>query len=371
MIRIGLIINPIAGMGGLVGLKGTDGEDILKKAIDLGSKPKASQKAKEALKELEPIKHDIKIVTGQGSMGEDEARKLGFNVEVIKIENSQNTTQRDTINISKEMLNKDIKLLLFVGGDGTARDIYSGVKNNLITIGIPAGVKIHSPVYAINPKFGGSLALKFIKEEIKKVEEKEVLDLDEKMYRCGKVNTNLYGYLKVPVEKSFMQNKKAPTPLSEESSQKAIGLYLVDNMKEDIVYIIGPGTTTRALMDILNLDNTLLGVDILKNKKLLKKDANERDILEAIKNQKSMLVITPTGGQGYLLGRGNQQISYKVINEIGRENIIVVSTLYKLQSLNFKPLYVDTSNEETNKRLSGYIKVIVGYKEEIMYKIKC
>ncbi|MGL4796993.1 MAG: ATP-NAD kinase family protein, partial [Paraclostridium sp.] len=200
--------------------------------------------------------------------------------------------------------------------------------------------------------------------------EKEVLDLDEEMYRTGKVNTKLYGYLKVPREKAFMQNKKAPTPLSEEASQKAIGLFIVDNMKEDTIYIIGPGTTTRAILDTLNLKSTLLGIDIIKNKNIIKSDANEKDILKAIKNNKAKLIITPTGGQGYLLGRGNQQISDNVIKSIGRENIIVVSTLYKLQTLKFKPLYIDTSNEEVDNMLSGYMKVVVGYKEEIMYPVK-
>jgi predicted polyphosphate/ATP-dependent NAD kinase len=190
------------------------------------------------------------------------------------------------------------------------------------------------------------------------------------MYRIGKVNTTLYGYLKVPREKTFMQNKKAPTPLSEEASQKAIGLFITDNMKYDTVYIIGPGTTTRAILDILNLKNTLLGIDILKNRKIIKNDANESDILKAINNQKVNLIITPTGGQGYLLGRGDQQISHNVIKAIGKENIIVVSTLYKIQNLNFKPLYVDTFNEEVDKILNGYIKVVVGYKEEIIYPVR-
>lgn len=370
MIKIGLIINPIAGMGGSVGLKGTDGEYILEKALELGSKPKASTKAIKALQQLESIKNNIKIITGQGNMGENEAKKLGFNVEIIKSKNIKKTSSTDTINIARDIIKEEVKLLIFVGGDGTARDIYTAVEDKVVTLGIPAGVKIHSPVYAINPKAGGTLALRYINNEVKSTVEKEVLDLDENMYRSGRVNTALYGYLKVPREKNFMQNKKAPTPLSEEASQKAIGLYITDNMQEDIVYIIGPGTTTRAIMDTLNLQNTLLGVDIFKNKKIIKNDANESEILKAINNQKSKLIITPTGGQGYLLGRGNQQISDKVVKAIGKENIIVVSTGHKLQNLNFKPLYVDTFNEEVNKMLNGYMKVAVGYKEEIMYPVK-
>lgn len=370
MIEIGLIVNPIAGMGGSVGLKGTDGEDILEKAISLGSVPKAHIKAMTALKELLPIKDEIKIITCEGIMGEKEAKELGFEVEVIQNTNREASTSKDTLSACKFMLSKNIKILLFVGGDGTARNIYQAVGNKLVTLGIPAGVKIHSSVYAINPKLGGNIALKYIKDEIKSSVEKEVVDIDESQYRLGKVNTRLYGYLKVPNDKKSMQNKKAPTPLSEEASQKAIGLFIVDNMKKDTIYIIGPGTTTRAILDNLNLDSTLLGVDIVKNKEIVKLDANENDILDFIKGAKCKLIITPTGGQGYLLGRGNQQISAKVIKEIGKENIIVVSTLYKLQNLKFQPLYVDTFSEEVDSLLSGYMKIVVGYKDEIVYPVK-
>ncbi|WP_373600548.1 ATP-NAD kinase family protein [Paraclostridium bifermentans] len=369
MIKIGLIINPIAGMGGSVGLKGTDGEEIVEKAISLGAKPKSSIKAIIALEQIENLKEDIKIVTGPKDMGENEAKKLGFNVEVIDIKNYRKNGI-DTVNICKEMLKKNIEIILFVGGDGTARDVYEGVGDKTITLGIPSGVKIHSPVYAINPKSAGVVAYKYITQKIKSTIMREVVDLDETMYREGRVNTKLYGYLRVPLDNEAIQNKKAPTPLSEECAQKSIGLFIADNMEKDTIYIIGPGTTTKAILDTLNLESTLLGVDIIKNKKIIKLDANEADILKFIRGNKTKLIITPTGGQGYLLGRGNQQISYKVIKEINKENILVVSTLYKIKSLKFKPLYIDTSNEEVDNMLSGYIKVIIGYKDEIMYKVK-
>lgn len=368
MIKIGLIVNPIAGMGGSVGLKGTDGEEIVKKAISLGANPKSPSKAIIALRQIESLKGDIKIITGANDMGESQAKELGFDVEVIDTKNYK-TSRTDTINVCKEMLKKDIKLLLFVGGDGTARDVYEGVGDKITTLGIPAGVKIHSPVYAINPKNGGLVAYKYITQKIKTTIIKEVLDLDENIYREGRVNTTLYGYLKIPVDSSSMQNKKAPTPLSEESAQRSIGLFIADNMEKDTIYIIGPGTTTKAILDTLNLKGTLLGVDIIKNKKIVKLDANEVDILKYIKSNKVKLVITPTGGQGYLLGRGNQQISHRVIREVKKENIMVVSTLYKIKSLKFKPLYIDTDNEEVDNMLKGYIKIIIGYKDEMMYKV--
>lgn len=370
MIKIGIIINPIAGMGGIVGLKGTDGEETLNKAIELGSTPKSESMAKKALKELLPLKKDIIIITADSNMGEDIAKDLGFEVKVVYKRNSENTTSFDTKSACSKMLKEGLDLLLFSGGDGTARDISSVVDLDMVCLGIPAGVKIHSPVYAINPKSAGKIAYKYITGNIKHVNEQEVVDIDEEDYRKGRVNTRLYGYLKVPKETVLIQNRKAPTPLSEESAQQAIGLYIVDNMQDDVAYIIGPGTTTKSIMDILNTQNTLLGVDIVINKKIYKLDANCEDILNVVRNMKSKLIITPTGGQGYLLGRGNQQISAEVIKHIGKENIIPILTKQKLLNLKFKPLYVDTFDDDVNTLLDGYMRIVVGYNEQIMYAIK-
>ena len=369
MKKVGFLINPIAGMGGSVALKGTDGEEILEKAKKLGAKPKAHIKASLALKELLPIKDEIEILTSSNDMGEKLAKELGFKTKVV-FESNDNSTSEDTIDLSKEILKAKADLLLFAGGDGTARDVYRAVGEIVPVIGIPSGVKIHSPIYAINPKKAGILALKYLKNEAKSLKEVEVVDIDEKAFRNDVVKTTLYGYLKTPYEKEFLQNKKAPTPLSEELSQKTIAIYITDIMEEDTIYLIGPGSTTREVMKSLNLPNTLLGVDIIKNKKLLKKDASEKEILETIKDKKNKLIITPTGGQGYLLGRGNQQISSAIVKHLGKNNIIVISTLSKIIELKFNPLYVDTGDLESDNMLKGPIKIITGYKDELVYSIK-
>lgn len=370
MKRVGLIVNPIAGMGGAVALKGTDGQSTLKKAIELGARKKAPERVEKALRELLPLKDDIEIITCSYDMGENEAKKLGFNTTIILKTEKEQTTWEETVLAARLLTEKKVDLLIFVGGDGTARDIYNAIGNRIVVVGIPAGVKIHSPVYAINPTKGGEIALKYLKGDIKRSKEVEVMDIDEEAFRHDKVRTRLYGYLNIPDEKNLCQNKKAPTPLSEKVSQITIGLYITDNMEEDVIYIIGPGSTTRFIMENLNLPNTLLGVDVVCNKKLLKNDATEKEILNIIENRKCKIIVTPIGGQGYLFGRGNHQFSPKVIKKVGKENMIVVATTEKIRLLKSNPFYVDTGSDEVDNMMQGYIRVIVGYGEQFIYPIK-
>ena len=363
-------MNPIAGMGGKVGLKGTDGNEILYKAIELGAVREAPSKAIKALKKLEDIKDELLIVTCSGDMGQKEANSLGFKTKIAFYIDENRTNSNHTIQGTKKIIEEGVDLLLFVGGDGTARNIYEAGGGKVITLGVPAGVKIHSPVYANTPEKAGELALLYLTRENMAVKEEEVVDIDEEAFRNDRVITTLYGYLKVPVAKRFMQNKKAPTPLSEEASQRAIALDIVDNMEEDICYIIGPGTTTRAIMQTLNIPYTLLGVDIVMNRKTIKLDVAEKDLLKYVNRYPSKIILTPTGGQGYLLGRGNQQISSQVINKIGKESIIVISTNSKIIELRGKHLLIYTGDEKTDEMLKGYYRVKVGYGMDIMYGVQ-
>lgn len=367
MKKLGLIINPIAGMGGSVGLKGTDG--VLEEAIQRGSVPKSLNKTIVALEQLIGLENVLEIVTCSGDMGENALKAFGFNAKIIYYYKNEHTTSQDTVKAAKKMLEEDVDILLFAGGDGTARDIYNGSGENITAVGIPAGVKIHSSVFAQTPSRAGELAKLYIQEKTTLTKEAEVLDIHEEEYRKGIVNTKLYGYLKVPVERKFMQNKKAPSLQSEKSQQYDIAKDVIRDMLPDTYYIIGPGSTTRAVMEILGLQNTLIGVDIILNKKLIANDVSEKQILEYVYDHDVKLIITPTGGQGYLLGRGNQQISDKVVNAIGKKNIIVLATKDKLSNLKGEPLLVDTGNKETDYMLRGYIKVITGYMEIVMYKI--
>ncbi|HHY93814.1 MAG TPA: ATP-NAD kinase family protein [Firmicutes bacterium] len=367
--RLGLIVNPVAGMGGKLGFKGTDGEEILARCRQMGAVPEAPLRAVEALKRLLPIKDDLEIVTYPREMGEDEAREAGFEPAVIGSTVPGNTTAMDTRRAAQDLARYGVDLLLFAGGDGTARDVYAAVDGKAVALGIPAGVKIHSAVYAINPRRAGELAMLYLQGRVTRTREAEVMDIDEVAFRQGRVSAALYGYLMVPHEQVFVQSMKAGRKEAEEIDAENIAFYVLDNMQDDCLYIVGPGTTTRAIKAKIGPGGTLLGVDAVLNKQFLARDVNEGQLLGLIQGRKAYIVVTVIGGQGYIFGRGNQQISSRVIREVGRENIIVVATRQKMASLGDKPLLVDTGDEETDRMLSGYVRVVTGYHEQMLAKV--
>lgn len=386
MKKLGLIINPIAGMGGSVGLKGTD--NTAAEAFRRGAVPRAGERARAALSELLEMKEELFIYTCPGNMGGDIAKELGFQT-VMKPENPDGsaclpsaetgagdpfeslskTSAADTKGLARWLLSEKVDIILFAGGDGTARDVYQAVELNACCVGIPAGVKIHSPVYAKNPRAAGKLALLWLTGKISMAQEEEVLDIDEEQYRKENINTRLYGYLMVPKERAFTQNRKAPTPLSDAASIESIAYEVIRQMEPDTYYIIGAGTTTRGIMQVLDLKNTLIGVDLIYNRELVANDLGGKELLSLIKGKKAKLVVTITGGQGYLFGRGNQQLTPDVIREVGKENIIIIATKTKLAALSGRPLLVDTYDEELNRSLCGYYKVISAYGEATVCKV--
>lgn len=368
MKTIGLIVNPIAGMGGRVGLKGTDGPDILNKAIQLGASKEAPNMALSALRRLEPLKGELCVLTASGEMGEDQCKALGFRHEVVH-RTADVTGSGDTASAARIMERKGAELILFAGGDGTARDVFKAVENRVPALGIPAGVKIYSPVYGNTPQSAGELALRYLRDGNLPLLAEEVVDADEEAIRMNQVRTEFFGCLTVPYKKEYLQNKKAPTPLDEAESRMAIALDVVDHMEAGVYYLVGPGTTAAAVMEKLNLPNTLLGVDVVRDGKLVKGDCNERDLLEILGDGSGKLIITPTGGQGYLLGRGNQQISPAVLERIGKENVIIIAVNSKIIELQGRPFLIDTGDESMDQRLSGYYRIKIGYGLCIMHKV--
>lgn len=370
MKKLGFIVNPVAGMGGRVGLKGTDGKETLKKALELGANPTSAGRAVEALSRLVALKGEIEIITYPHEMGENEAREAGLEPTVIGDITQDNTTAQDTRKAAMEMNELGVDLILFAGGDGTARDIFEAVDGKVPTIGIPTGVKIQSGVFAINPRRAGDLAARFLKEEVTGLRELEVMDIDEEAYRNDRLSARLYGYLRVPYQESLVQGSKEGSKNSESITLEAIASEVVEGMQNGVLYIIGPGTTTRPIAELLGLKKTLLGVDVILNGRMIAKDANEEKLLELLEGRDARIVVTVIGGQGFIFGRGNQQISPRVIRGIGPSNVIIVATPEKLAALKGKTLLVDTGDPEVDEMLSGYRRVVTGYARSSVYKVR-
>lgn len=369
MKKLGVIVNPIAGMGGRVGLKGSDGIEILRKAREMGAEPESPRRAIEALKIIAKLKNEIEVLAYPDEMGADECRQAGLEPEVIGSIKSGETSPEDTMEAAREMAQKGVDLILFAGGDGTARNIYTAIGPKIPVLGIPAGVKIHSAVYAINPRSAGEVASLYLQGQVVNIREAEVMDIDEEAFREGRVNARLYGYLKVPVERRVQSVKSGAR--SEQAEMEGMAAEVVANMEKDTLYIIGPGTTTRTIMERLELPNTLLGVDVVLNRELVANDVGEKQLFNLLNQHKGKahIVVTAIGGQGHVFGRGNQQISPRVIRSVGKDNIIVVASRDKLVALQPHPLLVDTGDPDLDQELSGYVRVVTGWEDSIMYRI--
>lgn len=370
--KIGFLINPVAGMGGKVALKGTDGEDILRRAIELGAVPTAEKRAEAALAEFIDAAGKHEFYAPSGEMGGGMLSGKGITPRTIYTPPGKTTTSDDTKKAVSLMLEAGVEAIVFAGGDGTARDVCSVAGEAVPVIGIPAGVKIHSAVYAKRPKDAGKLVKNLLLGKVKRFVPAEVMDLDEDAFRNNVVNARLYGYMRVPDDREFMQDRKSGSLSSDGSEMLDIASYVIKNMREDEIYLIGSGNTTYLIKEKLNIKGTLLGVDAVVNKALAGKDMTEREIRDALsgfEKNKRHLVITVIGGQGHIFGRGNQQLSPDVIRMIPRENIMIIANTSKMSALFGKPFIADTGDPLLDEELKGYFPVITGFGKMIMAKV--
>ncbi len=369
MTKVGLIVNPIAGMGGRVGLKGTDGDAVLARARLLSAPQEAPTRAVEALKVLAAA-GDLPVLTCPAEMGEDEARAAGLSPNlVVDATSGPDTTAGDTRRAAGEMVRRGVDLLLFAGGDGTARDILDAAGDAVTVLGIPAGVKIHSAVFGSTPREAGRAALAFVRGELTSTRMAEVMDIDEDAFRRGAPAARLYGYLRVPDDTACLQAAKAGGVESGEGAVKALATAVVAAMQPGVTYVMGPGSTIAAVLDELGLEATLLGVDVVRDGRLLASDANERRVLELIEGRDAGIVVTVIGGQGHILGRGNQQISPQVVRSVGLDNIIVAATGDKLASIRGRPLLVDTGDPTLDSALAGHTRVLTAPGQYTIHEI--
>jgi predicted polyphosphate/ATP-dependent NAD kinase len=364
---LGLIVNPFSGLGGSVGLKGSDGFATVQEALRRGAVPQAHRKAGQALEAIRNDLPQLRIVTAGGAMGEGVAQ----GAEIIHRPDATDTTGSDTTAAAQAMSRRDVDLILFVGGDGTARDVAAGASAGIPILGVPAGVKMHSSVFAKTARNAGRLAALYLAgSRDVTLREAEIMDLDEDLIRRDRVSARLYGHALCPYLEHLSQNAKAGACPGEEATAEAIAHRVVAEMRPGCLYILGPGTTTRRVARMLGLEATLLGVDAVLDGKLVGQDLDERGILDLMQGRESWLVVGVLGGQGSLFGRGNQQISAEVIRRVGRQRIIVMASLQKLIALGHQPLSVDTGDDAVDAMLAGHLRVLTGPDQQTIFAVQ-
>ncbi|MCZ4241531.1 putative polyphosphate/ATP-dependent NAD kinase [Alteromonas sp. I10] len=366
--KLGVVVNPFAGIGGALALKGSDGAEIREKALAMGAEKKANEKMAKALSILEALSGQFTVVTASGDMGETICESLGIPYEVIYTADAVQTEGEDSERAAKAMVDANVDLLLFAGGDGTARNICSVVGTQVPVLGVPAGCKIHSGVYCVSPSAAGQVVSQMIAGELVSEMDAEVRDIDENAFREGKVIAKHYGEMRVPAELTYVQavkmGGKEDEALVLDDIAACVGEIIDD--EPDTYFVMGSGSTVGAVMDFLGLENTLLGVDVVKQGELIASDVTASELIALTHDKPTKVILTVIGGQGHILGRGNQQLSPAFIRQIGKQNMLVVATKQKLQALNGKPLRLDSSDATLDAELAGAFTVITGYKDKVL-----
>jgi predicted polyphosphate/ATP-dependent NAD kinase len=359
MRRIGLIINPIAGMGGAVGLKGTDGQ--LEEACRRGARPRAPLRASEAMALFSQRCPGVTVFTAGGDMGAGVLAQVGVGHEVVYEPGDARTSASDTHAAAAAMCERGVDCIVFCGGDGTARDILAATEGRVPILGIPAGVKMYSSVFAISTHAAAEVLAAYVSGSAS-IREAAILDIDEEKYRKGTLDRSLFGYAPTPYVPRMVQAPKCAYYTEGENEAKAhIARFASEFMADGSLYILGVGSTTRAIADALGIEKTLLGIDLVKDGRLVCKDAAERDILAYLaQGTPAKVIVSPLGAQGFIFGRGNHQISAEVLRCVGRDNIIVVGTPHKLQET--PHFYVDTGDATVDEMLRGAHSVVCGYR---------
>lgn len=364
---IGVLVNPFAGIGGSVALKGSDGEATRDEALRRGAVAQAPARMARALSSLAGLSN-VSLLTWGGAMGAQSCAEAGLACQVVG-ESSMPSSPDDTREAARQLQAAGAEMLIFAGGDGTARDLVDAVGLSMPVLGVPAGCKMHSAVYAVNPEAAGSLLAELAQGELVALQQAEVRDIDEQAFREGVVRARHYGELQVPAEARYLQQVKCGGREVEDLVVTEVAAWVADAMEEDTWYLMGSGSTVAVVMEQLGLENTLLGVDAVYNHEVVASDLGAKALRDLIGDEPARAVITVIGGQGHLFGRGNQQFSPALIRRLGKENIQILATRTKLNTLEGRPLLVDTGDAELDRELCGLWPVTTGYEDQILYRV--
>jgi predicted polyphosphate/ATP-dependent NAD kinase len=369
--KLGVIINPYAGLGGSVGLKGSDGEAIRSEALARGAEQRALARMQRTLESIGEFNQQIEVICFAGDMGEVAAKNAGFIPRIIGVAKNNPSEAEDTCAAAQALMNEQADLILFAGGDGTARLIADVVGTAQPVLGVPSGVKMHSGVYAISPEAAGEILKQLLTGKLVNIAERDVKDIDEEAFRNGQVRARFYGTLLVPEDSQNLQQVKNAGTERDELAQLDVAQEMIDQLQPDTLYLVGPGSTTHLFLQELGLEGSLLGVDLLLNNKLIALDVSAPQIVQQLDNFTGQvkIIITAIGGQGHILGRGNQQFTPAIVRRIGKDNIYIIAARGKILALDGRPLLVDTNDPQLDKQLVGYWPVITGYRDTIIYPV--
>ena len=310
----------------------------------------------------------LRFLTAGGEMGENLLSSFPFLFDVVH-RSKDGPTPEDTRAACKVFRERGVRLIIFSGGDGTARDVMDVAGETVPVVGVPSGVKMHSAVFANKPQDAASLIAKFLTSGMP-LRKSEVMDIDEDAFREGHLSARLYGYVMTPYERGLVQPIKGDYEgESVEDEKESIASYVAEEMKRGTLYILGPGTTLEAVAKRIGVPKTLLGVDAVLDGEVVAADASEQALLDLLgKHDKVKIFITPIGAQGFILGRGNQQISAKVVRKVGTENLVVLAAPTKLRET--RVLRVDTGDDELDRKLKGFRNVVVGFRLGTMVRVE-
>lgn len=358
--RLGLIVNPIAGMGGAAGLKGTDGE-LAAKAQALGVAPLASRRAATALAQLADLGDRLQVLTCSGTMGAEAAWANGLPARVASIVQDGPTSAADTKVAASRILKQRPDLLLFAGGDGTARDLLEVLGQRSPMLGVPCGVKMHSAVFAATPRAAGEVVRRYLlaADRSALLRDAEILDRETSSATSGRMSPKLYGMARTPCLSFLVPGAKSSSRPSEQAALQSAVRKAVELAGDERIAFVGPGSTMQLVKRGIGFMGTPLGVDAAAEGRCLAKDLGEQGILGLLRSRPARILLSVVGGQGFLFGRGNQQFTPRVIRAVGLDQIFVVASLEKLAALPEQCLLVDTGDERLDDQLAGFREVIV------------
>lgn len=412
-ITVGLLVNPVAGLGGAAGLAGSDGVDVQREAASRGAVSHATERASTALRLIRPLftgydevrdgapdapigttgrgEAAAELLVAPGPMGETAAAAADVNVRTLPASIESPTSAADTTACAAAFVDAGVDLLLFAGGDGTAADIARGCGERIAVLGIPSGVKMYSGCFAVSPGAAAGIVRRFVAAASAAADARggrvmahvagprtatvEVVDLDEETLRDGLVRPRLTASLRIPAAPA-VQSRKAPTTGDAAAQVEAVAAAAAGVLADGIPTAVGPGGTTAAVMSRLGLSGTLLGVDIVRVRgengggaTLLAAGVSEPELFDCAANGPLRVMVSVIGGQGFVFGRGNQQFSPRVLRAVGARNIVILAPEAKLAALGGRPLLVDTGDATLDSELAGYRRVLTGPSQWAMYPV--